>query len=519
MIPQVKKAETMKLAIRSILTMSIVLIMLYVVILTNVVFGQIPDGDIELTDPQEKTLGLAERFTRDSFIIEASDFYEGAVVITVYDNTVHDDIINDVCIPYCTSNIVSKTIAKMGDSWNVTDRSNVTKMNIEIKDLKAIKGNLSAYEGLNVVVDSRVKIRTMLVGRPIPKLSIIPKERKSNNRTFVDRVFDIGSEISINFSIKNEGKATLRRMHLVLNKSDVKDLPFLVPGEMLDRELPDLKANETEIITIRFRAPYVEKRRNFTISGSVIGEDAFGRKYNVTDSTFIIIKPYVENIIEVKKYVPAKMYMGDIAYVTLYINNNGWKDINGLNLIEDIPTGFESLDDMWNLSNFTLKAHENKLVMYKLRPKRPGIYIFPEKSSMVEWNNSIESDVWYNTKPNKLIVNGPYVELKKTGIIKGDNIEIKIYAKNLGDMTAIVRLTDLVPKNGAMRPSLVVRPGSTTTFLYNVNRSNVVDMISDGSVRFPPATAVILDQFLFSNERYTQKAISNNLTINTADWN
>ncbi len=475
-----------------------VTIMFNIVIFTGITFGKISDGDIEWADPQEKTLGLAERFTRDNFIIEASDFYDDTVLITVYDNT---------------EKIVSMTIARMGDSWNVTDGTNVTKMNIVIKELKAIKGNLGAYEGLNVIVDSRVKIRTMLVGRPIPKLSIIPKERKVNNRTFVDRVFDIGSEISINFSIKNEGKASLRGMHLVLNKS--KDFPFLLSGEMLDRELAELKANETKIITIRFKAPYVDKRKNFTISGNIIGEDAFGRKYNVTDSTFIVVKPLVERVVEVKKYVPIKMYMGDIAYVTLYINNNGWRDINGVNLIEDIPAGFEPLDDMWNLSNFTLKGYESKLVMYKLRPKKPGIYIFPERSSIVELN---DGETWYNAKPNKLIVNGPYVELKKTGTIKGNNVEIKIYAKNLGDMTAIVRLTDLVPKNGAMRSSLVIRPGSTTTFSYNINRANIADMISDGNVMLPPTTAIVLDQFLFSNERYTQKALSNNLTINVADY-
>lgn len=488
-----------------------VALLLNVLALVGGVYGSVPGGDIEWVDPQEKTLSLAEHFARDNFIIEATDFYEDAVLITVYDDTIYD-----TCIPFCSKSIVSKTIAKMGDSWNVTDNTNVTRMNIEIKDLKTIKGNLSAYEGLNVTVDSRVKIRTILVGRPTPRLSIIPKERKFNNRTFVDRIFDVGSEISINFSIKNEGKATLKGMHLVLNKSDVKDLPFLFREERLDHELPGLRANETIIVNIRFRTPSVEKRRNFTISGSVIGKDAFGRDYNVTDSTFIIVKPLVEKIIEVKKHVPVKMYMGDIVYVTLYINNNGWRDINGVSLIEDIQAGFEPLDNMWNLTNFTLKAHESKLVMYKLRPKKPGIYIFPEKSSIVEWrgDNGTDNGIEFNTKPNKLIVNGPYVELKKVGVVKGDNIEIKIYARNLGDMTAIVRLTDLVPKNGGMMPSLVVRPGNTATFLYNINKTNVTDIISDGKVRFPPATAIILDQFLFSNERYTQRAISNDLILN-----
>ena len=458
--------------------------------------GNIPEGDIEWVDPQEKTLGFAESFTRENFLIEASNFYENSVLITVYDNTKNE--------------IIDRTIARKGDSWNVTDNANITRMNFEIKDLKEIIGNVSANEGLNVVVDQRVKIQTKLVGTPAPRLSIVPKERKFNNRTFVDRIFTPGSEISINFSIKNEGKATLRNVHLILDKNKNKsEIEFLFPGESLDRELPALKANNTNVINIRFRAPYVEKRRNFTISANVTGNDAFGRKYNATDSTYIIVRPFVEKVIEIQKFIPEKIYMGDFVYVALYIKNNDWKKISGVNLIEDIPVGFEPLDEMWNLTNFTLNGNENKLVMYKLRPKRPGIYNFPEKSSIVQWAEGIE----YNTKSNKVIVSGPYVELKKSGIIEKDNIKINIDARNLGDRTAIVRFRDLIP-NGTIVKSLVIRPGNTVRFSYTINKSNLGNVISDGKVTLPRANALVLDQFLYTNDRYTQRITSNDLILN-----
>ncbi len=462
---------------------------------------KVPSGDIEWVDPQEKTLRLAESFIRDDFLIEASSFFNDTdlmVLITVYDK-------ND-------GNVISEKIARKDDSWNVKDRMGNIRMNITIKELREKKGNTSASSGLNVVVDQWVKVQTRLTGYPKPILSVIPLERKtSNNRTIIDRIFVSGSEISINFSIKNEGKAILRGMHLIINKSEVKELPFLFSYEKLDRELPNLKVNESVIINIRFRAPFVNERKNFTISANVYGIDAFGREYNVTDSTHIMVRPFLEEIIDVTKHVPEKRYMGDIIYVTVYIKNNGWGNISGLNFTEIISKGFEPLDDFYknNLTNFTLRGYENKQIMYKLRPERPGIYTFPAESSKVEWEGGVE----YNDGPVKLIVNGPYVELKKSGMVEGDNIRIKIEAKNLGDMTAIVRLRDFVPKSGPITKAMVVRPSSLTTFSYIINIANVTDIISDGKVALPRAEAVVFDQFLYQDDKYTQRIKSNDVVI------
>ena len=504
------KVKNMKL-VRFALIISIALL-INVVILIGGVYGDVTGGDIEWVDPQNVTLGLAENFTRDNFIIEATDFYDdvnnGSAVITVYGTT------NGTA-----SGIISQTIAREGDSWNVTDSANITTMNIEIENLKEIKGNISANEGVNVIVDERVKIRTMLAGKPAPVLSVFPMERKINNRTFVDRIFSPGSEISINFSITNEGKAALRNVTLIVNGNNESELPLLLSGDSLKYELPDLKANDTNIINVRFRAPSVGKR-NFTIFAIVTGNDVFGRAYNATDSTHITVRPFADKMIEVKKYLPEKIYMGDFAYVSLYINNNWGINVSGINLTEDIPEGFERLDDLYsrNLTNFTLRPYESRFVEYKLRPKKPGIYTFPAGSSIVEWGYGagygagVEGGIEYNNKSNILIVNGPYVELRKTGTIKGDNIVIKIDARNIGDMTAIVRLRDTFSKNGTAVKSLVVRPSSTASFSYNINRSNVT--ISDGEVILPHANAVVFDQFLYSNDRYAQRIVSNDLVLN-----
>ena len=500
---------------KSRLIFIILIIFTIVPMIIGKVMGEvkIPEGDIEWVDPQEHTLSLAEHFSRENYIIEATDFYEDSVLITVYDKISYDKIY-DYDVNNISYKIVWQQIAKMGDSWNMTDNENITRINFFIKDLKVIKGNISANEGLNVIVDQRVKIQTKLIGRPNPLLSIALKERKLNNRTFVNNVFTPDSEISVNFSVKNEGKATLRDVHLILNKSEI---PFLFPDEHPDRQLTELKANDTNIINIRFRAPNVERlRKNYTISAYVTGTDAFGRRYNTTDFTYVVVKPFVEKIIEIKKMIPEKIYMGDLLYVTLSIKNNGFLDMAGVNLIEEIPAGLEPLDDMWNLSNFTLKKQETRLVLYKLRPKRPGIYKFP--NSIVQWNDGKGNEgIAYsgvNKSMNQSIINGPYVELKKAGKIEGDYINISITARNFGDMTAIVRLRELIPKGVPIAKSLIVRPSSSVTFSYSINKVNLTDIISDDKITLPPAKAAILDQYLFSNDRYNQIAISNELVLN-----
>jgi hypothetical protein len=498
---------------RVIMVMSVISILCAIFI--GAVFGQVnvPEGNVELVDPQEKTLGLGEHFTRDNFIIEASDFFANTTIITVYDGTTYQS-----CVPSCTGRVIQKTIARMGDSWNITDGNNIPLMNIEIKDLKEIRGNIGAYEGFDVVVDQRATIRTEMVGRPTPRLSIFPLERKVNNRTLIDWSFLAGSEISINFSARNDGKAVLRNVHLVINKND--NLSLLFPTENLDKELPELNANESTIINVRYIAPFVEKRRVFTISASIVGEDVFGRVYNTTDSMYIIVRPSIEKLVEVKKYVSERVYIGDLVYVTLYVKNNGSTNISGVNLKEDIPSGFKPLDNFWNLTNFTLKGNENKMIVYKLKSEKPGIFTFPEKSSMVEWrvdniNGGTDSGIEYNNKPNRVIVSGPYVELKKYGIIKDGNIKVNIDAKNIGDRTAIVRLVDFVPGTGNITKSLIVHPDSLVTFSYMIDKNNVANIIDKGTVTLLPANGIVLDQFLYDNDRYVQKAKSNSLVLDT----
>jgi hypothetical protein len=292
----------------------------------------------------------------------------------------------------------------------------------------------------------------------------------------------------------------------------------LFPTESLDKEIPELSANESTIVNIRFIAPFVEKRRNFTISATVIGKDVFGREYNATDSMYIIVKPSIEKLVEVKKYVPEKVYIGDLVYVTLYVKNNGAENISGVNLKEDIPAGFEPLDNFWNVTNFTLEGNENKMIVYKLKPEKPGIYTFPERSSVVEWkgNDVNNGSVEYNNKSGTVIVSGPYVELKKSGIIKNGGININIGAKNIGDRTAIVRLVDFIPGTGNITRSLIVHPGSLVTFSYMIDKNNVTNIIDKGRVTLLPVNALVLDQFLYDNDRYIQKAKSNSLVLDAS---
>jgi len=452
--------------------------------------------DTEWVDPQEKTLRLMEFVIRDGFIIEASDFFDNSALISVYDTS---------------HNLISRNVTRINDSMEINGR-----LNISIKNLKEKVGNISASLGLNVVVDQWVRIETRVEGRPLPRVSISPHEEKIKNKKVVRRSFTPDSEISINFSVRNDGKAVLKDTILKINSS----LPLLV-DDKLYYELLDIRAgNGSGFITVRFRAPYVGDKKNYQISAQVRGIDIFGNTYKAVDSIDIEVKPQIEKRIDIKKYVTEKVYMGDVAVVSLYIKNNESRNIENLTLEETLSGGLIPVNT--NLSwTFSLGPLEQKSISYKIKPEKPGTYFFPAGSTRIEYEDGLEFD----KKLNKLIVNGPYVVLTKSvnieNPLKGENVTITIEAKNTGNAVAIAKISDSIPVNNSLASgnmsftqvlkTEVLRAGNSTSFTY------ILNIKENGIFILPPVKATVLDQFLYREERYMQRISSGNLSLNVKD--
>jgi hypothetical protein len=452
--------------------------------------------DIEWVDPQEKTLRLMEFVIRDGYYLEASDFYDNSSIISVYDPA---------------HNLISRNITRINDWMVVNDRFNIT-----IIDLKEKTGNIGASHGLNVTVDQWVRIESRVAGRPIPRVSIAPHEERIKDKMVVRRSFPSGYEISLNFSVGNDGKAVLKDTILKINST----LPLLL-DDKLNYELLDIKAgNVSDGLTVRFRAPYVEEKRNFTIRGIAAGMDRWGKTYTASESLDIEVIPQIDKRIYIRKYVTEKVYMGDAGVVSIIIKNNQTQKIENLTLTETLPGGL--IPVLANLSwNFSMEPLEQKSISYLVKPTKPGTYFFPPGNSRIEYKDGLE----YDKKLNKMIVNGPYVVLSKTANIenpiKGDNLTITIEAKNLGTAVAILKIVDGVPVNYSLKPGnmsfsnilkiVVLRAGNSTSFSYTLNINDT------GSFILPPAKATVLDQFLYQDERYTQKISSNNLSINVKE--
>jgi uncharacterized repeat protein (TIGR01451 family) len=458
--------------------------------------------EIEWVDPQEKTLRFTDTFTREGFIIEASGFYN---------NTDFKDLMALITVYDSDHRLVTSNITRINDSFSVDNRLNIT-----VIDLQDRFANIGAAHGVNAIVDQWVRIRTRVPGTPLPKLSVLPAEKHFNNRTIVSRIFAPGSEISINFTIRNDGKGSLRSPTLQINTS----LPPL-EHERLNYELPELKAgNESEIIKVRFKAPYVTDGKSFQISAEVNGNDVLGRAYRAADSTYIEVREMDKRIM-LGKFVSEKVYMGDIAVVSLSLTNNVSLPIDNVSLTDSLPSDLEPLDTnlSWNLS---LGPLEHKLISYKIKPQKPGTYVLPPGSSILEYPGGFG----YNEKPARLIVNGPYVVLTKSADIKdpviGDNISVRVEVRNQGDATAIVKMSDSIPpgyyisntspeKYEVVSNTVVLHAGDKESFSYSLNAN------TSGNFVIPPAKAVVLDQFLYLDERYTQRIVSNELMLNVRE--
>ncbi len=464
----------------------ILLIILFTLIVP--VFGD----EIEWVDPQEKTLRLREFVIRDGFYIEATDFFNYTALISVYDSN---------------NKLIIANITRKNDTMEINERLNIT-----VVDLQERKGNIGATHGLNATVDQWVRIQTRIAGKPIVRVSIGPHEDKIRNKTVAIREFTPGKEIRINFSVRNDGKAVLKDTELNINST----LPLFLADRM-NYDLLDIKAgNESEIKTIHFKAPYVAEITNFTINAQARGIDILGRMYEASNSLIVQVKPRTQPGIYIQKFVSEKVYMGDLAVVSILIRNNMSQKIENLTLTEDLSNGLIPVKT--NLTwNFSLEPSGEESISYSVKPPKPGSYYFPPGSSLVEYQDG----VFYNDKVSKLIVNGPYVLLSKSVNIenpaKGDNVTVTINAHNTGDALAIVKITDPVPGNYTLSTSNmsysnmskieVIHPGKSASFSY------ILNVKDNGDYLLPPAKAIVLDQFLFEDDRYTQRVISENLSI------
>lgn len=453
--------------------------------------------DIEWVDPQVRTLRFNEFISRDGYFIQATDFNSGSFLITV--NTANKSFV--------TQNIIFN-----GESLNINNELNITVLDIQEKT-----GTIGSNRGLNVVVDSWAKIETRKAGKPFPKISVFSYQGKTNNRTKVSSSFRSNSEIRVDFLVKNDGKALLKNLTFKINTT----LP-IITDEKLYYDLYELKGgNESEIITVRFLAPHVEENKIFTIMAEVNGNDISGKAYRAIDHKNIEVVPFISNtgIINIRKYVSEKVFLGDFAVVSLNIENNGSKSIRNITLTDTLPFGLEPVNTelKWNL---TLEPFEKKSISYQIRPKKPGNYFFLAGSPKIIYKD----ELFYNNKSSRLIVTGPYVVLTKSAssvdLVKGENVTITIVAKNMGDATAIVKYSDEIPSNYSLGESvyksnvrtMILRPGKSVSFSYDLN------IMMAGKFSLPPSRAKVSDQFLYGDERYTQRIVSNNLSMEVSEF-
>lgn len=452
--------------------------------------------DIEWVDAQEKTLRFKESVSRNGYLIEATDFFGTSVLITVYSSN---------------GSLLLRNVSRTGDYMTLNDDLNITILEVREK-----RGKIGANLGLNVIVDEWAKIQTRTAGRPVPKVSVVPYQKRINKRLNLSYEFISNSDIRINISAKNDGKAVFRSPKLKITSK----LP-LFERENLNYELVDIKGmNESDDITVLFKAPPADEKKSFTIQAELTGYDDFGKAYRSSDSINITVLPTSEREgkLDIRKYVSEKIYVGDVAVVSLDIKNHGSRKISNATLTEILPAGLEPVDKnlTWDLS---FEPFESKMISYKIKPDKPGIYYFLPGSSRIEYNGILKS----NPKINRLIVSGPYVILTKSASIfeaaKGEDVTVKIEAKNIGDATAIVKFVDVAPVNRSLsdtrkiniQDTLVVRPGKSESVSYTVYSNTA------GSFQLSPVKAKVTDRFLYNEERYAQKITSNDLLINVRE--
>ncbi|CAG0974840.1 MAG: hypothetical protein OIN86_15315 [Candidatus Methanoperedens sp.] len=323
--------------------------------------------------------------------------------------------------------------------------------------------------------------------------SSIDIETNTTNETH--NTYRQNEDIPMEISIINYGDAETQNTVLYID-TDGLDFKEGTPYN----QLPSLggrkqvgfngQTNITKKIILKF--PAKPDRNNYTVHAYVKGEKnnniyyyddskvitllpSIGLLKSVTKDSLLIDRKDVESIYpsidsdEISRWLQS----GDII-VTLGVTNYQNYEIKKVNLYDTLQKQFIIENNSLNWT-FDLKPGESKEFTYKILTNRPGKFSLP--SALLTYSEF--NMTWNLLSDNPSTeVHGPCIQLfkkpDKPVIIKGNNTNISITIRNIGDMPSKVAVNDSLPGNSTLIEGNLhyegrILPKDSTIFTYMIS--------------------------------------------------
>lgn len=252
------------------------------------------------------------------------------------------------------------------------------------------------------------------------------------------------SEIPVTLTLRNTGTADAVNV-------DIEILtPLPVKRGQLKYHYNRIEIGDSFTEELTFMSPMVKEHETFQIVADVSGYDVKDIQYSAKIQKNVMILVVSPKCLSIRKSTPGKIYLKDMAMVSISVKNSGDCDLKNVTITDSVPDSIRLVgnhtlswvtdipaNDEWNY-RYLIKSTE---------PDRNGIEMPP---ATAKYRFRGEDYTVYSNQPG-LVVYGPKIILSKmvdvSEVTGGSNVKVTVTAENSGNTPTKVTVFDNISLN------------------------------------------------------------------------
>ncbi len=365
--------------------------------------------------------------------------------------------------------LLNSTVLVQGEYIIVSDG----ELKVTVTQLPSREGTEFVYESYAPWAEIEISER----GKPALEVSV--------STDYSEYTSTANAEITASVTITNTGSADALNADLIV----LTDLP-LKRGNM-KYYYERIVKGESITNSITFATPIITELETHEIIANVTGYDAKDIFYAAQSSASVLIAPQPEQIPTLKKNVNAKIYLDELAMVSLSFKNNANYELKNVSITDSLPDGFKLLSNNslhWVVNVPAQGEWESRYLIKPLEASNEGKALPPANA---DFRTQKEFFTIKSNQPS-IVIYGPHISLTKqvdvSAIRPGDTVTVTVVAENGGSTPTKVSVTDRLPTEG----TLISGPTGLDDFLEagkSARFSYSIRIDSEQPVKLPAATA------------------------------
>lgn len=336
--------------------------------------------------------------------------------------------------------------------------------------------------------------------RALPVIEVSVTTDKSVYTSYVDQI------ITAKVTVKNTGDAFAKNVNVNLDLGELK----LRGGDssQLHQYYNRIEKDISQSYEVILVVPQLLDEKIYNLTADANGMDVKEKAYKAdTEKLPVTVSPK-QNYFSISKSMRDRMYLQNIATVTVKVGNNGMLDVYNIHVNDSLNEKFELRSNttlQWDIpvlhpgqewgTTYSVKPLEAKLEGFSVPPASAGFTVNKKQYS-------VSSDTI------TVVVNGPKVQMNKTVdryiVNLSEDVNVTVTINNTGNIGTRIEVKDILPVGVSLirYPSNITTwSGTDSTITYTnysekdsaVSLTYTMKMLKEGEIRLPPAIANYTD--------------------------